>query len=509
MSRVIPPGARRAVALFAFTIPLAALAAPPVPEVTGPIPATEASYPFGAADHQLKPQNLKKYGYVEEEYFASGAANIYTWPAPGPAVVRTADTPYTTRMLVRRPAKDAQFSGNVIVELLNPSNLFDLNIGWALMHRQMVQNGDAWIGVTIKPVSIDALQNFDQDRYQSLSMANPLPLDDPQNCEVSGSDTRDTERGLVWDMFTQVGAWVRSGDASNPFANTLQQVYGFGYSQTGGYLYNYINGIQPLVEADDGRSVYDGYIVAVAGGRFVGAVPMNQCEPAPPLQDPRRQFRDVGVPIIHVMSESDYLIGIDSRREDSDSLLDPFRHYEMAGAGHATPDELFFSAAPEDILKAGRSVPPLECNEGPRSRFPSHIHFDSMLNNLDVWVREQVPPPRAEWIKVVDGQPVRDEFENVVGGVRSPFVDVPTSTWFGSATGASFCFIAGWERPFDETTLNTLYGNHGGYVRRVVSSVRELVDQRFLTPRDGQELLRQAAKSDVPDLPSTGKGKTK
>jgi hypothetical protein len=104
--------------------------ATPVPSVTGPLPVSASSYPFGAADHQLQPQNLRKVGYVEEEYLASGKANVYSWPAPGPAVVRTPDAPYATRYLVRRPAKASHFSGNVVVEILNPSNRFDLNIGW-------------------------------------------------------------------------------------------------------------------------------------------------------------------------------------------------------------------------------------------------------------------------------------------------------------------------------------------------------------------------------------------
>ena len=48
----------------------------------GPLP----SYPFGAADHQLAPQDLRPDGYVEEDYFLSGKASVYSWPAPGPAV---------------------------------------------------------------------------------------------------------------------------------------------------------------------------------------------------------------------------------------------------------------------------------------------------------------------------------------------------------------------------------------------------------------------------------------
>src|SRR4051794_35375915 len=141
----------------------------PIPHVTGPLPVSATSYPFGAADHQLVPQDLRRVGYTEEEFLASGRANVYEWPAPGPAVVRTPDAPYTTRYLVRRPARASHFSGNVVVEILTPSNRFDLNIGWALAHRQLIRNGDAWVGVTGKPISVVSLKRFNPDRYGSLS----------------------------------------------------------------------------------------------------------------------------------------------------------------------------------------------------------------------------------------------------------------------------------------------------------------------------------------------------
>jgi len=483
----------------------------PVPTVEGPLPVSAESYPFGAADHEMVPEDLSKVGYVEEEYLVSGTANVYSWPAPGPAVVRTAGAPYTTRMLVRRPANSARFSGNVIVEILNPSNAFDLNIGWAMMNRQIVANGDVWVGVTGKPITIDALKNFDPVRYGSLSMANPLPLDDPMNCQNPvGSvtpPTRTTEDGLVWDIYTQVGAWVRSNAASNPLAHSakgarakpVRQVYGFGYSQTGGFQFDYINAIQPLVVAAQGKPMFDGYIVAVASGRFVGLVPINQCEAVPSsITDPRYQFQDAGTPIIHVMSQSDYLYGVSLRRPDGDTYPDLYRHYEMSGAAHATPDELFYSAAPADIIKADRPVPPMNCNEGPRSRFPSHIFFDAFLRNLQQWVEAGVAPPHSDPIVVQDGQPVLDEFGNVTGGLRSPFLEVPTSTWYGSSTGASFCFIAGHEVPFSEAQLLELYPNHGSYVSQVARDVSGLVRDRFITRSDGSDLLTDAAHAEVP-----------
>ena len=83
-------------------------------------------------------------------------------------------------------------------------------------------------------------------------------------------------------------------------------------------------------------------------------------------------------------------------------------------------------------------------------------------------------------------------FGNVKGGLRSPYVDVPTSTWRGTATGASFCFIAGYEIPFDQATLQELYPTHGAYVRAVTRDVHDLVADRFLTRADGQRLIREA-----------------
>ena len=50
------------------------------------------------------------------------------------------------------------------------------------------------------------------------------------------------------------------------------------------------------------------------------------------------------------------------------------------------------------------------------------------LQNLDLWVRDGLAPPHADPILVENGAPVLDEFGNVQGGLRSPYVDVPTST---------------------------------------------------------------------------------
>ncbi len=488
--------------IFVVDSEAAAAAAIPAPRVTGPLPVTSDSYPFGAADHTRVPSDLKKDGYVEEEFLISGTANVYDWPQPGPAVVRTPNVPYTTRVLVRRPAERSKFSGTVAVEMLNPSNLFDLNLGWTISGREFARHGDAWVGITAKPVSAVALKTFNPSRYAALSWANPLAPDDPKNCSTIPRDSeRTTENGLVWDIYRQTAAWLRSRDRSNPLAYgvtdgdlPIQHLYAWGYSQTGSFLYTYVNAIHPLDVEANGRPLFDGYLIAMAGGPS----PINQCAQPIPAGDPRREIKNAGVPVIRVMSGSDYLRTIAARRPDSDTARDLFRNYEIAGSAHATPDELNFAAAPADILKAGRTVPPMSCNEGPRSRFPNGIAFNAIFQNLDLWVRRGIAPPRSEPIRVENDAPVLDQFGNVTGGIRSPYVDVPTSTWFGNSTGASFCMIAGHEVPFDHARLKQLYPTHSAYERAVSNDVSTLVAQRFITPEDGRDLIEDAKKADIP-----------
>ncbi|MEP7273975.1 MAG: alpha/beta hydrolase domain-containing protein, partial [Acidobacteriota bacterium] len=416
----------------------------------------------------------------------------------GIPVVRTPNAPYTTRMLIRRPANRAKFSGNAVVEMLNPSNLFDLNLGWAISHKQFARHGDAWVGITAKPVSVVTLKSFDPERYAVLSWANPLPLEDSRNCTTTGRDSpRTTENGLVWDIFSQVGAWLRSREATNPLlyggassrAHPVEHLYAWGYSQTGGFLYTYVNAFHPVDVKANGRPTYDAYLIAVASG----PTSINQCAPAIPPGDARRQIRNVGVPVVRVMSGSDYLRTIAARLKDSDQAPNLTRNYEIAGSAHATPQELEFAAMPADITKGERSVPPMECNEGPRSRFPNSLAFNAILRNLDIWVRKGTPPPRVDQIAVVNGQPVLDKFGNVTGGVRSPYVDVPTSTWFGNATGASFCIIAGYERPFDAVRLKELYPTHTDYMKAVTKNVERLVLERVITKEDGKDLIAEEA----------------
>lgn len=140
----------------------------------------------------------------------------------------------------------------------------------------------------------------------------------------------------------------------------------------------------------------------------------------------------------------------------------------------------------------------MNCAEGPRSRFPSSVGFNAAWRNLVAWVRKGVPAPHAEPVRVENNQPVLDEFGNLRGGVRSPFLDVPTAQWTGASTGESFCFIAGHEKPFDASQLKKLYPDHKTYERQVAANVAKLVNERWITKEDGDEIIADAKKASIP-----------
>src|SRR5688572_16323532 len=108
------------VVIAGFTgIRTAAAQGTPIPEFKGPIPITAESYPSMMSSKLQTVVDLAKAGYVEEEFLISGRANVYDWGPDGKAIVKTPNAPYTTRILLRRPATAQRFSGNVIIEVPN------------------------------------------------------------------------------------------------------------------------------------------------------------------------------------------------------------------------------------------------------------------------------------------------------------------------------------------------------------------------------------------------------
>ncbi|MGB8707762.1 MAG: alpha/beta hydrolase domain-containing protein [Dehalococcoidia bacterium] len=480
----------------------------PIPTVTGPIPVTATSRPFNPSGGT----NFESLGYVEEEYFISGKANEYELVAPDDTSsfavkIRTPDLPYTTRMLVRRPADPKKFNGNVIVEFMNPTANYDMASGWPCFNQYMMRNGDAWVGITCRGVTIRALKKFDPTRYEPLSLAK--------------------ERAQAWDIFTQVGALLKSKDKSNPLREfKVEYLYGHGYSQTCSFLIAYINFFHPLAKLGNGKYIYDGYLAAAAGGAiYINDDDLKTADEKAmgfggKLEtDPRRVIQPSGVPVIHIMTETEiatpikFFNAVPTRRPDSDTAPDLFRRYEIAGGCHVDINGYIKWAPPvEDQSKAVGSACPWCCAEPASniSDFPQRYIWGGCLANLEKWVRTGTLPPKGNLIQVESGKIVRDEFGNAKGGLRSPWVDVPIKTYkpFSTicptcpppdlcATCSLWCYFLGNVVPFDEAKLEQLYSDHDGYVAKFNASADKMFQNGFVTQADLEQMKSEAADSDV------------
>jgi hypothetical protein len=475
-------------------------------KVTGPIEVTSESYPFNAADHSAVPQDLAAFNYIEEEYFVSGKANVYD-DAEGNVTIRTPDAPYTTRILIRRPADKSKFSGNVVVELNNPTALHDLDLQWMFCRDFFIENGDIWVGITVKPVAVKALRVFNPERYAALSMDNPQPPD--QRCEPKPSTlddtTPETENGLVWDIVSQVGALLKSDGESNPIRDyNVEYLIATGYSQTGGYLTTYINLIHPLDTAklEDGSPIYDGYMIG-DGDAFM--FPINQCADAVPPGNPNVKIKPRGVPIISVVSQGLLNMTIGARRPDSDTPESKYRRYEIPGSAHVNQKSMDNKPCDADSRKAGVPETPANCagvNEYGVTDFPIEFFMNSAFDNIYTWLRTGTPPPRSEPLMTekVEGtdeiQIKLDEHGNALGGVRNPYVEYPLATYYGQSRpldeeSAFFCMLAGYKEPFDKDKIKSLYSTRDDYLNKVNAMVDRMVKQRLLIESDGVRIKKE------------------
>ena len=231
-------------------------------------------------------------------------------------------------------------------------------------------------------------------RYASLSFANPTP---DEACAVGrgggAPQTSTSEEGLQYDILSQVAALLKAGRPGGPLAGfNVQRAYMTAYDaiQT-----NYMVGIHPLARLANGRPVYDGYVQH----RNPTLGRLRRCGVLPAADDPRHIVRNVDVPVIRIMPETDVLTLYRFRRDDSDAPGDRYRLYEVAGGAHA--DGWFYPFQPTvDVLKkVGSPYPYLanwpfhnQCEPAMLTQTtPINTYvMDAAFANLTRWVRDGV-----------------------------------------------------------------------------------------------------------------------
>ena len=489
-------------ALYAAAPVSAQTATVSLPDVTGPIPVTATSSPLMASNTLQTLVDLPKAGYVEEEFFVTGRANVYDWAADGGVTVKTPNAPYTTRLMLRRPADPRRFSGNVIVEIANAARRYDFNFVWGVSHDHFMENGDVFVVLTLAQGNLEGLKAYDAARYAPLSLANPTP---EEACAAGRAgtppQTSPGEEGLQYDILAQVGGLIKAARANGPLAGfTVQRLYLTAYD---GILPTYIAAVHSRVKLASGKPIYDGYLL----NRQPALTRLRRCGATPTATDPRQVIRNLDVPLIRIIGQTDIIATYAQRRDDSDAPGDRYRLYEVAGGAHA--DAFFYPYIPRvaDLRKIGSNFAFLaawpfanQCEpEQLLAKTPINTFvMDAAFANLTRWIKDGIAPPKAERIAIEGaGTPqariTLDKNGNAVGGYRTPYLEVPIATYHVSSKGETFCPELGRVEPFDWARLNALYATPQNYATKVAQVTDRMVKDRLITESDGKKMKAESS----------------
>jgi hypothetical protein len=456
-----------------------------VPTVTGPV--TEGAYP--EPFNTLPPEIADEYDYVEDEYFIEGTATAYVpdgeLRADGAwSLTEGESAPYTTRILVRKPADPEAFNGTVLVEWFNVSGGIDADPHFGMTYPALLEDGFGYVGVSAQATGIEGggfqldipgidpqpLKEFDPERYGELSH----PGDD-----------------YSYDVFTQAATVAAGAAELDPFEGyDVERVLAAGESQSAIRLVSYINGVHPLTE------IYDGFLVHSRGA---GAAPIV-AEASDQIASTDAVFirTDLDVPVLTFQTETDILgvLGFLPARQPDTELI---RTWEVAGTAHADQATLDYG------IQSGQvNQPDAELDFsgvcGDINTGPQRYVVRRAIVDLDLWVREGTPPATADPIEVEDETIVRDEHGNALGGIRTPTVDVPIATQSGDPLpGANLlCSLFGHRVDFDDATLAGLYDGSADYVEQVSAAAAAAVEAGFLLPADEARMVADAEAVEIP-----------
>ena len=405
-----------------------------IPEITGPIPVTEKSHPFCAMKYSRVPLDVEEYGYVEEEYFVSGRANVYDTDDKREVFIDGAPLTFKTRILVRKPKKASDFSGRIYFDIMNATQGYDIEDLWHRNYIWCMEHGHGYVGITSKPVNVQSLKNFDYERYCTLSFPGRETVAMPT---ISKSATLPgTEEGLSWDMLAQTATSIKLGKSKCFEGYEVKYLYLTGQSQSGAYLNTFASNFDEYVNDGD-SNIIDGYL------NIVGALverSIRQENTIGPLRLFLRNMKPVKTPYICISSEADlYLFNyfldgnlMNVKIPNSDSPEDKCRYYEIAGAPH-TDIICPVLTATEEVEKTGAKMPNLDENLLTHiNDFPTEYYICGLLEKLHIWATEGIAPPEVNTITREDRDLKRDEFGNALGGLRSPFLDVPIGKYIAS-----------------------------------------------------------------------------
>jgi len=421
--------------------------------------------------------DLAASGYVEEEFLAEGTACGYDLTGDaGPdgrwTAIPAQTKPYRTRVLVRRPADAARFSGTLLIEWLNVSSGFEADPDWMFLHPEILRAGHAYLAVSAQAVGVVGGQ-----ARLNLSGVTPRGLRG-DNPERYGTLEHPGDR-YSFEMFRQIGQAVKEPE---PVLGELRpaRVLAIGESQSAIYLTSYINAVQAF------SPIFDGFLVH-SRGAGVGALSGEPIDP-PNVTEGVRIRDDGPAPVLVVETEGDLQPPLAyrlARQPDSERL----RVWEMTGTAHA--DDYLIGAGAEFFGIDWR------INAGPQQYV-----IRAALRALVNWAAAGTPPSPAPPIAFESEQPpviARDAAGNALGGLRTPLVDVPVAALSGEGPpGKLLGWLVGQTVPLPVDELVRRYRDQSGYLAAFTESLDSAIAAGFVLPEDRDALLGQAAEANFP-----------
>jgi hypothetical protein len=403
--------------------------------------------------------------YTEVELLVSGVANTYAGPATGPPTQSSAGNPYVTRVVARFPTSARDFSGRVVLEPFNTTSGPDRDVVWGQVAPLFQSEGDAWVGVSVRSQSPAALQTFDPVRYAAVS----IPVND-----------------YVWDMLRQLGAVLKAGGEQSPLGDLrAEHLYLGGYSQSGLDTATFAMAFHDTTKQRNGSPIFDGYLPAAhaamrtplqTGSILITDFDEGAMEPVDvPMIDIETQHDVQGwtrevVPGLFYTSPG----GASVRAPDRNTPTEKYRLFEITGASHSS----------------GGTA---DCGGTP-STFPGPTFVRAAAAALFDWAEKGDAPKKAPRIEMatidVVSTPKFDEHGNAIGGVRSPFVDVPLVSYQVQAGGIGLaCTFLGNETPLTPDVLADRYDDADSYMKQFTKRLDATIKAGYLLELDRASIL--------------------
>ena len=443
--------------------------------LTGPITTGHIVEPESA-----HPLELAASGYEEHEYFASGTASAFkadAMPSDGKwTVTPTTTAAYKTRILVRRPTNPAHFNGTVIVEWMNVS-AGESAPDWDFLNPMLMRDGYAYVGVSAQALGVDGGQAL-------LGTPNAAGAT-PSGGLVAGEPERygtlhHPGDQYALDMFAQIGQALRVSQPAALGGLKPTHVLAIGESQSAFYLTTFADALQPRT------NVFDGIFIHSRGGSGASLSGSSIAKSSGP--DNLHIRTDLKVPVFMSETQTDLIqLGYAPAQQPNTSKI---RTWEIAGTSHA---DAYFVGAAANILGCTTPV-----NSGPQ-----HEVVQAEFTAFDKWVDHGTPPPSPPPFKFSSTHPAAlalDAHGNVIGGVRTPPVDVPVSTLSGAPAAGSnaICGLFGSTVAFTPAQLASLYGTKSKYIAAYTKSLDKAVASGYILSADKAALLAQAEQVTIP-----------